>query len=67
MIKARAAQYKLLWIGNDNLGVVAILLAEKWVDKVINISRVHDRMIAYRYWFKLLILQSFQFASYSVS
>ena len=44
IISEKAAQYKLLWIGNRK-GSVGIFLAKKWVDKVINISRVSDRMI----------------------
>ena len=44
IISEKAAQYKLLWIGNRK-GSVEIFLAKKWVDKVINISRVIDRMI----------------------
>ena len=34
-------------IGNGkDLGGVGMFLAKKWVDKVINISRVSDRIIA---------------------
>ena len=44
IISEKAAQYKLLWIGNGKCSV-GIFLAKKWVDKVINISRVSDRMI----------------------
>ena len=44
IIGEKAAQYKLLWIGNGKCSV-GIFLAKKWVDKVINISRVSDRMI----------------------
>ena len=44
IISEAAAQYELLWIGNGK-GSVGIFLAKKWVDKVINISRVSDRMI----------------------
>ena len=44
IISEKAAQYKLLWIGNGK-GSIGIFLAKKWVDKVINISRISDRMI----------------------
>ena len=44
IISDKAAQYKLLWIGNGK-GSVGVFLAKKWVDKVINISRVSDSMI----------------------
>ena len=46
IISEKAAQYKLLWIGNGK-GSVEIFLTKKWVDKVINISRVIDRMIVH--------------------
>ena len=44
IISEKAAQHKLLWIGNGK-GSVEIFLAKKWVDKVINKSRISDRMI----------------------
>ena len=45
-VSGKSTQYKLLWIGNGKgLGGVGIFLTQKWVDKVINISRVSDRMI----------------------
>ena len=47
-------QYKLLWIGNGK-GSVEIFLAKKWVDKVINISRVSDRMIVNKVFFQEII------------
>ena len=46
IISGKSAQYKLFWTGNGKgLGEVGIFLAKKQVDKVINISRVSDRMI----------------------
>ena len=51
IISEKAAQYKLLWIGNGKYSV-GIFLAKKFVDKVINISRVSDRMIVNKYLFK---------------
>ena len=44
IISEKAARYKLLWIGNGKCSV-GIFFTKKWVDKVINISRVSDRMI----------------------
>ena len=41
IITEKAAQYNLLWIGNGK-GLIGSFLAKKWVDKVINISRVSD-------------------------
>ena len=57
IISVKTAQYKLLWIGNEkDLEEVGIFLAKKRVDKVINISRVGDRMIVnLRYLFKGLL------------
>ena len=43
-ISEKAAQYKLIWIGNGKSSV-GIFFAKKWIDNVINISRVSDRMI----------------------
>ena len=38
--------YKFFWVGNsEGVGGVGILLAEKWVDKVIEVVRVCDRII----------------------
>ena len=53
----KAAQYKLVMIGNEKgLGRVGIFLAKKWVDQ-IDISRVSGRVIVIRYWFKGLSFQ----------
>ncbi|CAI9722267.1 Hypothetical predicted protein [Octopus vulgaris] len=36
-------RYKIFWAGNtDGVGGVGILIAEKWVDKVIEVIRVCD-------------------------
>ena len=46
MIEGKNARYKLFWIGNDKgTGGVGIFLAEKWVDKVIDVNRVSERII----------------------
>ena len=55
IISEKTAQYKLLWIGNGK-GSVGIFLAEKWVDKVINISRVSDRMIVNKVFAQKIII-----------
>lgn len=66
MFKGKAAQCKLLWNWNDKgLGGVRIFLAEKWVDKFIDITKIRDRMLL-RSWFKVLWVQSSQFMSYSL-
>ena len=66
MFKGKAAQCKLLWNWNDKgLGGVRIFLAEKWVDKFIDITKIRDRMLL-RSWFKVLWVQSSQSMSYSL-
>ena len=55
IISDKAAQYKLLWIGNGK-GSVGVFLAKKWVDKVINISRVSDRMIVNKVFAQKIII-----------
>ena len=46
MIGGKAAQYQLLWTGNENgLGAAGTFLAEKWVGEGIDISRFCNRMI----------------------
>ena len=39
-------QYKLFWIGNQegNCGV-GVMLAEKWIQKVIHVNRVNDSLM----------------------
>ena len=55
-VSGKSAQYKLLWIGNGKgLGGVGIFLTQKWVDKVINISRVSDRMIVNKVFVQRII------------
>ena len=42
-IKLQESQY---WMGNNkSLGWAGVFLAKKWVDKVIDISWVSDRMV----------------------
>ena len=39
-------QYKLFWIGNqEGNGGVGVLLAEKWIQKVIHVNHVNDRLM----------------------
>ena len=45
-ITGKASQYKLLWVGNNSgYGGVGIFLAQKWVEKVIEVKRVSDRLM----------------------
>ena len=49
IITGREHWYKFFWVGNsDGVGGVGILLAEKWVDEVIEVVRVCDRIIKSR-------------------
>ena len=45
MISGKAAEYKPFWIGNEEDLGVGMFLAKIWVDKIIDISKVSDRMI----------------------
>ena len=45
-ITGKDSRYKFFWVGNDQgTSGVAVLLAEKWVDKVYDIKRVSDRIM----------------------
>ena len=39
-------QYKLFWIGNETgNGGVGIFVAKKWIEKVLEVKRVSDRLM----------------------
>ena len=45
MIKGKVVQFILFWMGDYKcLGGVGIFLTEKWIGKIINVTRVSDRM-----------------------
>ena len=45
-ITGKDTQYKLFWIGNqEGNGGVGAMLAEKWIQKVIHVNRVNDRLM----------------------
>ena len=45
-ITGKDTQYKLFWIGNqEGNGGVGVMLAEKWIQKVIHVNRVNDRLV----------------------
>ncbi|XP_029644345.1 uncharacterized protein LOC115218561 [Octopus sinensis] len=49
VLTGKAYRYKLIWEGNsDEIGGMGILLAEKWVDKVIEEVKVCDRVLKLR-------------------
>ena len=38
--------YKFFWVGNsDGFGGVGVLLAEKWIEKIIDVKRVNSRIM----------------------
>jgi exonuclease III len=46
LITGKDTQYKLFWVGNkEGSSGVGVLLAEKWIDKVIHLNRVNDRLM----------------------
>ena len=49
MISGKSCRYKFFWIGDDSgTGGVGILLAEKWIEKVISVDRVDNRQMCMR-------------------
>ena len=46
MIQGKDTQYKLFWVGSkDGTGGVGILVADRWIEKVIDVNRVNDRIM----------------------
>ena len=44
MIQGKDTQYKLFWVGSkDGTGGVGILVADRWIEKVIDVNRVNDQ------------------------
>ena len=55
MIEEKSTREKLFWMGNDKCtGGVGSFVAEKWVDKVIDVNRVSDRIIM----LKLMVVET---------
>ena len=45
-IKGKDTRYKLYWSGNDKgTAVVGVFVAEEWIEKVLEVQRVSDRII----------------------
>ena len=46
-IDGRSKQFKLFWTGNSSgHGEVGVMVADKWIDKVIAVNRVNDRLMS---------------------
>lgn len=46
MISGKDSMYKFFWVGKDDgFGGVGILLKEKWVEHVVDVNRVNDRIM----------------------
>lgn len=46
IISGKDSQHKLFWVGyKARNNVVGILLAEKWIDKVIHVTCVNDKLM----------------------
>ena len=46
MIQGKDSQYKMFWVGTeDGTGGVGILVAERWIENVIDVNRVNDRIM----------------------
>lgn len=46
LITGKDSEYKMFWIGkNTGLGGVGLLVARKWIDKIIDVKRVNDRLM----------------------
>ena len=46
MISGKDSKYKFFWKGNsDGNAGVGVLIAEKWIESVVDVKRVNERMI----------------------
>ena len=46
MLTGRASEYKLLWVGHHTgFGGVGIFVAEKWIEQIIDVKRIDDRLM----------------------
>ena len=48
----RRSRYKFIWCGNDQgTGGVGVLVAEKWIESILEVNRISDRIIHLRFVF----------------
>ena len=67
MISRNVEEYKLCWIGNEKgLGEVGIFLTKKWAGKVIDMSRISNRVIVIKLLVQGLLFQRSQFIFHSI-
>src|SRR3989442_14085027 len=45
---AKGKRYKFFWKGKDGLAGVGVLVAEKWVERVIEVKKMSERMMLLR-------------------
>ena len=49
ILREEGSRYKLLWVGcKDGIAGVGVLVAERWIDSVIQILRVSKRLMVMR-------------------
>mgnify|MGYP001799797692 FL=1 len=57
MILGKDSKYNFFWVGNEkDTGGVGFLLAEKWVESVVEINRVSDRICTIKFKVGISIL-----------
>ena len=46
LITGKSCQYKMFWVGNNTgLGGVGILVHQKWIESIVDVKRVNDRLM----------------------
>ena len=60
MIDGKDIRYKCFWISNKlGTGRVGVLLADKWIDKVLDVNHVSDRLMMIKMIAAKLLLLSY--------
>ena len=50
MLTGKSSQYKLFWVGHDSgHGGVGVLVAARWVEHIIDVKRVDDRLMMVKF------------------
>ena len=46
LITGKSCQYKMFWVGNNRgVGGVGILVHQKWIESIVDVKRVNDRLM----------------------